>query len=136
LRGLLGLAALVCLLLGGRHLLNTYGNYIEAGDLALGEPIRVKGRMIRVFGPQRRQIQVAARNIGTPGQRQMGDTEGSSDMVWADRSWLCCYEFDCELDAMYIPGQWIIGAGEAQGMGLVDAQWKTFVVADKEPDPK
>jgi hypothetical protein len=37
---------------------------------------------------------------------------------------------------MYIPGQWIIGAGEAQGMGLVDAQWKTFVVADKEPDPK
>jgi hypothetical protein len=136
LRGLLGFSAIICLLLGGWHLLNTYGNYMEVGKLAVGKPIRVKGRFIRVFGPKRRTIAVgvSARNIGAPESRQMGDTEGSSRVAVVDRSWLCCYEFDRELDAMNIPGQWVIFAGEVRGMGLFDQQWKTFVVTEKWED--
>jgi hypothetical protein len=135
LKALLALTATICLALGGWHMLNTYGNYMEVGDLAVGKPIRVKGRFIRVFGPQRRWIQVVAVNAGPLGSPSMGGGIGSSNkMGWVNRSWLCCYEFEYELDAINTPGRWGISAGEAKGMALLDEQFKTFDVTGKQSE--
>ena len=52
LRALLGAAVVVCLLLGGWHLLWTYGQYVEAEPAKLGRSFSVKGRILRPAGPQ------------------------------------------------------------------------------------
>jgi hypothetical protein len=101
LRGLLGLATVACLLLGGWHLLKTYGNRIEVIGAS-----RVKGRYIRVLGPTQCHLVVAAR--------------GPDGIVWwsherdVKRSRLCCYDFDWELGPQppderltFELGQWV-----------------------------
>ena len=84
LKSLLGVAAIICLVFGGWHLLKTYGNRIEVIGTS-----RVKGRHIRLLGPTKCHLVVAAR--------------GPDDIVWwtherdVERAWLCCYDFDCEV---------------------------------------
>ena len=52
LKALLCLMLAVCLSLGGWKLFKSYGQYIEAVPIKAGEPIVVKGRLIRFFGPK------------------------------------------------------------------------------------
>ena len=131
LRWLLGLATLVCLLLGGWHLLDVYGNYMEVGDLAVGKPVRVKGRAIRLFGPQRCWIQVSANHDCDNGLHESG---------WVDRSWLCCYEFEYDLGVLYAPGIWGISATEVDQRRLrnafVEIENKTFNVTGQQSDER
>jgi hypothetical protein len=87
LRGLLALTVLVCLFLGARHLLKTYGNQIEA----IGKS-RIKGRYIRVLGPTQHHLVVAARFANDDDDLVRWTHEAK-----VDRSWLCCYDFDWEL---------------------------------------
>ncbi|HVX12353.1 MAG TPA: hypothetical protein VHC22_14315 [Pirellulales bacterium] len=79
LRWLLGMATLVCLALGGWHLLETYGYQLEQNGT------RFKGRCIRVLGPAKRHLAVAGR-------------AADGTVLWTverdvERSWLCCYEW-------------------------------------------
>lgn len=126
LRGLLGFSALVCLALGGWHWLDTYGSYMEVGDLAVGKPILVKGRVIHLFGPQRCWIQVSANHFPDNGLHHSG---------WVDRSWLCCYEFEFDLGVLYAPGGWIISSAEVDRRpsrnSIVELQTKGFNVTGK-----
>jgi hypothetical protein len=128
LRTLLGFAALICLLLGGRHLLDTYGSHLEVSDAALGKPIRLKGRLVRVFGPAKCVVTF------------WGDVDQTDVCEWlhskeVERSWLCFYEFDyesfCSLDE---PGDWTVAAEMMPGEqtdpedpdGFFVGRYKTF----------
>ncbi|HVW37404.1 MAG TPA: hypothetical protein VHB99_08860 [Pirellulales bacterium] len=88
LRALLGLAAGVCLLLGGKHLLETYGQRIEVEQPVVGKPIKIRARYIRLFGPSDVLIFI---DVVTSTGREEGWAEG------AGRSWLCCYETETEI---------------------------------------
>ncbi|HVX15133.1 MAG TPA: hypothetical protein VHC22_28330 [Pirellulales bacterium] len=105
LRGLLGLAALVCLSLGGRHLLETYGNSLDAEDPKAGLPIRVKARYFCLFGPTECYFDVG---YETPDGSQLSDgTLGMSSGELAKRSWLCLYRIESELEPVDQPCQLI-----------------------------
>ena len=131
LRGLLGFSVFVCLLLGGWHMLDFYGNYMEVGDLAVGKPIMVKGRVIRLLGPQRCWIQVSANHDHDNGLHHSG---------WVDRSWLCCYEFEYDLGALYAPGIWDISATEVDRRRprnvFAEIERKAFNVTGKQSDER
>lgn len=102
LRTLLGLAAAVCLVLGGWHLFDTYGNYIEIDRIRVGEPITVRGRYVRFFGPDKLEI-----FLGWGGS----DYELYGWPRDVERSWLCLYSFECELDPVYEPGDVFVYMG-------------------------
>jgi hypothetical protein len=50
LRSLLGLVVVICLGLGGWHLLFVYGQYVEAEPAVVGQPVKIHGRFFRLFG--------------------------------------------------------------------------------------
>lgn len=95
LRGLLGFAAVVCLALGGRHLLETYGNSIEVRTARVGEPLRLKARYFCVLGPAERHLGLAceAADKSWLAEGVYGSTH--SDIV--KRSWLCLYTMEADL---------------------------------------
>jgi hypothetical protein len=131
-RGLLSFAALVCLLLGGWHLLHAYGNYIKVSTAAVGKPMRVKGRLVRVFGPPKCSIEIDGHipNRSSPLWR-----EGT----WAARSWLCCYEFDEETAPLMKPGELMVDAelyppDREDDIPLAVAKTKMFTVQPGVPD--
>ena len=128
LRTLLGLAAIICLMLGGWHLLETYGNYMDVGDMAVGKPITVKGRVIRVLGPPKCWIEASS----SVADEQLED--GSSHAEWIRRSWLCCYEFEYELYPIKNPGEWTVTTiwmPRGQTGRFVRANRKCFTVSAK-----
>jgi hypothetical protein len=49
LRSLLGLVVVICLTLGGWHLLMTYGQWVEAEPAVVGQPIKIHGRFFHFF---------------------------------------------------------------------------------------
>ena len=57
LRSLLGLVFVICLGLGGWHLLFVYGQYVEAEPAVVGQPIKVHGRF---FGRDERYYLAAS----------------------------------------------------------------------------
>ena len=129
LRGLLGFAALVCLLLGGRHLLETYGSYIEVGKATAGKPVRIKGRLLRIFGPQKCSIEIDAHIVNH-------DYAVWRWGSWRARLWLCCYEFDFETIPSTTPRELMLDAelyplDRGDSPPLAIAKSKTFMV---EPD--
>ncbi|MGH7134798.1 MAG: hypothetical protein ACREHD_03610 [Pirellulales bacterium] len=130
LRALLGLGAVVCLLLGGRHLVETYATYIEVSNSALDEPISIKGRIVRLFGPPKIYFDVNFKcyNAETP---SFSRTAGG----WVDRSWLCCYNF-YDTSPIEMPGNWVVEAELSWYPGLRGdknvALRKTFNVAVDE----
>jgi hypothetical protein len=90
LRWLLGLAALVCLCLGGRHLLETYGSRMEI-ETARIEALRVKATYCRLFGPPEHRLELeyeAIDSVLTHGAHSVHRGE------MARRSWLCLYTIE------------------------------------------
>jgi len=100
LRGLLGLAALPCFLLGSRHLLETYGPCMKVSDTSDGKA-RVQWRFVRFFG--RPEYTFGATFISS------SELESWTGVGSIHRSWLCCYEFDQRYDKE--PGELIVVAG-------------------------
>jgi hypothetical protein len=100
LRALLGTTAFICILLGGWHLLHTYGNRIEVNDVSVGEPIKVKVRYCRVFGPPvcRIQVSVSDWDYDSPHLHYGGSSEDNKK-----RSWLCFYTHECEFEPVRRP---------------------------------
>jgi hypothetical protein len=106
LRGLLGLAALVCLLLGGWHWIESYGNHLDIEEVRLGETIRVKARYFWLLGPAECQLEVG---YETADESELSDgTLGVSMGDRVKRSWLCFYSMDEELDPVDRPCQLIV----------------------------
>jgi hypothetical protein len=50
LRSLMAMVAVICLGLGGWHLLLKYGQYVEAEPAVVGQPIKIRGRFFHVGG--------------------------------------------------------------------------------------
>jgi hypothetical protein len=88
LRGLLGLVALVCLALGGRHLLDVYGDRIDVLDARVGETIHVRARRVRFLGPPKQLFDL---QIDRPETGQFWFF-----YRWAERSWGFLYTVDAE----------------------------------------
>lgn len=97
LRGLLGVAALVCLALGGRHLIETYGSSISVETTKAGEPILVRATYCCPFGPRECDLVVgyATADDGASVRRHFG----------GKRSWLCLYKVECEFNLYQRPRQ-------------------------------
>jgi hypothetical protein len=96
LRGLLGLAALVCLLLGARHLLETYGSSIRVESTRTGQPIHVKATYCLPFGPSECGLAVGYET----------DDKGSVRRHFAvKRSWICLYKVECDFPLYPRPRQ-------------------------------
>lgn len=106
LRGLLGVAALVCLFLGGRHLLETYGNRLDVEEARVGVPIRVNARYFCLLGPAECILQIGYETAdGLP----LSDrTFGNSGVDRAERSWLCLYGLESERPPIDQPRQLIV----------------------------
>jgi hypothetical protein len=94
--GLSGFAVLVCLALGAKHLLETYGNRLDVEDAKVGDFIRVRARYFCVFGPPECELEA-----------QSKEADGAL-LSWSNfvkREWLCLYRTDWELDPVNGPGQ-------------------------------
>lgn len=90
LRGLIGFVAIVCVLLGGWHLLDTYGTHVDAGVTRIGAPIRINGTYFCPFGP---------RDCGLVVGYARDDDDGSIEKyLRARRSWLCFYSVEYEFE--------------------------------------
>lgn len=97
LRSLLGLAALVCVLLGGWHLLETYGTSVEVVNPRIATPIRIRGTYFWPFGPRECTLYV--------GYSRSDDTGCVQKYLRAKKSWLCFYSVEYELDPVSRPCQ-------------------------------
>lgn len=93
LRALMGMVASFCLLPGSWKLLARYGQYIEATPVVVGEPIPIKGRLIRPLGPSELVCSVI---IG----EEFLDPLRTGVGFRARRSLFCCYEFEEEATGM------------------------------------
>jgi hypothetical protein len=49
LKSLMAIVAMICLGLGGWHLLLKYGRYVEAEPALVGQPIKIHGRFLHFF---------------------------------------------------------------------------------------
>lgn len=99
----MGLAAVVCILLGGCHLLDTYGNWLDVGDAIIGQPIPVKATCIRLFGPPECYLEVG---YDTADGSELSDgTLGMSEGHTVKRSWLCLYRIETEFEPVDRPCQ-------------------------------
>ena len=105
-RGLLGFAALVCLCLGARHLLKTYGNWLEVEEARAGVPILVKARCIWPFGPTECCFYVGYETAD--GSTLSDRTSGVSNFDCVERSWLCLYSLESELMPVDQPRQLVV----------------------------
>src|SRR5690242_4654325 len=104
LKTLLWLTATVCLLLGARHLLETYGRYMKIGNIALGESIAIRGQVIHLFGPPKIYVEIQSYNLEAP-------SLAWTSWGWLERSWLCRYDFN-ETALIDTPGDWVVEASE------------------------
>jgi hypothetical protein len=131
LRGLLGIAAVVCAAFGGIHLLNAYGSWIEVSDLAVGKPVIVKGRYIRLFGPPKLLIFIQIKEPKPKGRfGYYGSCVGSRQ-----RRWLCLYSLEAEFARLDEPCELRAELGDfikpsEPGPYLQDA--KQFVVVESQ----
>ena len=97
LRALLGVAAVICLFLGGWHLLITYGEFIEVGPIELHRKTTIRGRLVRLLGPPELPYCIEI------------NRESDSDLYVfseADRSWLCIYEIRERTAFAHHPGRY------------------------------
>jgi hypothetical protein len=106
LRALLGLAAVVGLLLGGWHLLDTYGNRLDVDEVRIGAPVKIKAGYVCLFGPHECNLSVALESIDgseiAPGIARVSEV----DLV--ERSWLCLYRVEWEFEPVEQPCRLIV----------------------------
>ena len=106
LRGLLGFAVVVCLLLGGWNLLETYGNRLDVEDARVGQPMPVKATYFRLFGPPECYLEVG---YDTQDGSELSDgTLGMSEFHTVKRSWMCLYSIETELEPVDRPCQLVV----------------------------
>jgi hypothetical protein len=55
LKSLMAIVVVICLGLGGWHLLFTYGQYVEAEPAVVGQPIKIRGRFFHFGGEATRK---------------------------------------------------------------------------------
>jgi hypothetical protein len=108
LRALLGLAAIASLSLGGWHLLETYGTYVDAENPRVGEPIRISGRFVWLFGPNECHL-----DIGHTWADESGCT---FSYCVGKRSWLCFYSVEQDFDPVDRPGQIEVFLNRREGL--------------------
>jgi hypothetical protein len=101
LRGLLGLAALICLVLGGWHLLHAYGTSLKVESPRVGEPFRVKATKFRPFGPRYCALEIVFEELGD-------GTLGMMRSKLAERSWGCFYATEIDFEPIDHPCQVIV----------------------------
>ena len=106
LRALLAFAAVICVLLGGWHLLQTYGNRLDVENPRLGAPIRVKATYFCPLGPS--QCHLSLGYMTADGSQLSDGTLGRSAGDMIKRSWLCLYSMESELEPVDQPCQLII----------------------------
>lgn len=106
LRGLLGAVVLLCLFLGGRHLLETYGSQIEIESARIGEPIYFKARYFCLFGPAQCHLGVACK--AADGSWLTEGVYGATHDDHVKRSWLCLYTMKSGLYPVTRPCQVIV----------------------------
>jgi hypothetical protein len=118
LRGLLGLAALVCLALGTWHWIETYGNRLDVEGARVGVPVRVKARCLWPFGPTECYIYVGYETAD--GSPLSDGTSGVSNLDCVERSWLCLYSLESELMPVDQPRQVVVYTKryEERGQGV------------------
>ena len=102
------MAALACLLLGGRHLLETCGNRLDVEQSGVGVPIRARVRYFRVLGPPECELEI---EYETADGSQFSDgTVGSTFGNRVRRTWLCFYSMEHEFDPVDRPCRLIVYA--------------------------
>jgi hypothetical protein len=89
----------ICLGLGGWHLLWTKGQYVEAEPVVVGQPIKIHGRFFRFFaGDEQRRYHIVVEKPG----RRMWITHGDADTAW----W--CLAIEVELHQIDEPGEYTL----------------------------
>jgi hypothetical protein len=109
LKTLLWLMAVVAAFLGGMHLVEMYGQQLDV-TAAVGQPIKVKARYVRLFGPKTCIVTVML--LGATRDARLG----LSREEWVERSWLCSYAMECEFEPVKEPRQLIFELGEVRKM--------------------
>jgi hypothetical protein len=121
LRALLGLAAVVCLLLGCWHLLTKHGQYVVATPAKIGEPITVDGQLVCFCGPSLLYVEL----VGEPPLDRL-----VQNIYVIKRSWGCLYRLKTKIDPISRSGDDAIllrfqmkpGAVAARGVVTVTEQ--------------
>lgn len=100
LRVLLGVVVFASLVLGGWRLFGHYGTYVDAENVRIGAPIRIKASYFCAVGPY---------DCGLVVGYARADEAGSvSKYLRAKRSWLCFYSVEYELDPLDRPGDILV----------------------------
>ncbi|HVX14150.1 MAG TPA: hypothetical protein VHC22_23390 [Pirellulales bacterium] len=115
LRGLLALLTLACVLLGIWHLLETYGDGLDVEDARVGTTIRVRARYFCPLGPRECPLALTYQTAdGTAlSEGMMGVSLGNR----AERSWLCLYSTEFDLDPVDHPCQIRVAFGRYMRLG-------------------
>jgi hypothetical protein len=91
LRALLGLAAAVCVVLGGHHLLVKYGQYVVAKPAGIGEPISIDGQLVWLCGPRLLYVEL----VSEPRLDRL-----VRNIYVLKRSWGCLYRLKTTIDGI------------------------------------
>jgi len=90
LKSLMAFVVVICIGLGGWHLLMTYGQWVEAEPAVVGQPIKIRGRFF---------------HLGRPGTVYCGISISGNDHVietgaHAEYAGFCRCTIDCDLDML------------------------------------
>ena len=103
LRGFLGVAVAVCLVLGGWKLFRSFQQYVAVTRDRETDLVRVEGQIVRFLGPPEIQFDAFLTVVGRNGH--VGMKTGS---LTAERRWFCVYPLAVETD---LPGSDFARAG-------------------------
>ncbi|HEV3342890.1 MAG TPA: hypothetical protein VG125_21130 [Pirellulales bacterium] len=126
LRGLLGLAAFVCLALGCWHLLETYGTSLKVESPRVGELFRVKATNFRPFGPPHCALEIVF--------EELGGTLGRTRSKLAERSWGCFYATEIDFEPIDHPCQVIVYLQRHERTGVMTG--KSWLLKERIVDVK
>jgi len=113
---MLGVVAVICLGLGGWHLLMKYGQYVEAEPAVVGQPIKIHGRFFHFFAGEDSgcfEVRIDRKNGSREGV-QVNSVETQS--VW------CRYDVEIELAPVDEPTEFTMWLGPFSG-DLIQGQF-------------
>jgi hypothetical protein len=127
LRTLFIFTGVICLFLGTWHVWKSvFRPYVEAeaGAIVMGQPVKVRGRFFRFFGPESSSYSIHTWSVRPTSEYLAKEISNRGDSV--ERNWLCVYEFECEILPYDSPGEWELGVAP-EGCAAVRGDSK-FVV--------
>ena len=100
LRSLLAAGAVVCLSLGGWHVLTIRSQYVAGLSAKVGEPITIEAQLVRFCGPRVLYVELA--------DNPPLDRVVYHNQYIMERSWGCLYRLSETIDPMFEAGDYAI----------------------------